>query len=159
MVDVASNTHVGNRLEPSMIAILVLAAQSMIVVPDAVRKDLDATCAGWQLAAVLPEIADEIKTRTPTWPPNLLPGDFNGDREVDVAVLMECKGTVQLIAFVARDGGFAKTILEPAAPHDARQFLHLIRKEYGHDAIGVEYEGVGGHAWIFSDGKWRSVAR
>ena len=53
-------------------------------------------------------ITDEIKARTPAWPPNLLPGDFNGDREVDVAVLMECKGTVQLIAFVARDAGFSR---------------------------------------------------
>jgi hypothetical protein len=33
----------------------------------------------------------------------------------------------------------------------------LIRKEYEHDAIGVEYEAIGGHAWVFRDRKWRSL--
>lgn len=137
---------------------LVLAMQ-VIAAPDAVRKELDAICAGWRLAPVMPEIAEEIQTRTPAWPPNLLPGDFNGDGEVDVAVLLECKGSVQLVAFVSRERGFSKEVLESPEPVDPRQFLHLIRREYGHDAIGVEYDAVGGHAWVFRDGKWRSVPR
>lgn len=142
-----------------MIASLVLAMQALIAVPDAVRQQLDTVCAGWQLAPVLPEIAEEIQTRTPTWPPNLLPGDFNGDREVDVAVLLECKGSVQLAAFVSRGSGFSMEVLEKPQPHDLRQFLYLIRKEYGRDAIGVEYEAIGGHAWVLRDGKWQSVLR
>jgi hypothetical protein len=141
-----------------MLGAVVLAMQ-MIAVPDAVRKELDTICAGWRLAPVLPEIADEIKTRTPAWPPNLLPGDFNGDGAIDVAVLLECRGSVQLVAFLSREGGFSKETLEKPEPHDPRQFLHLIRKEYGHDAIGVEYEAVGGHAWVLRDGKWRSIAQ
>ena len=131
----------------------------MIAVPDVVRKELDTICAGWRLAPVMAEIAEEIKSRTPAWPPNLLPGDFNGDGEIDVAVLLECKGSVQLVAFVSRGRRFSKEVLEPPEPVDPRQFLHLIRKEYGHDAIGVEYDAVGGHAWVFRDGKWRSVPR
>ena len=142
-----------------MVVALVLAMQSMIAVPDAVRQELDTICAGWQLAPVLPEIAEEIKTRTPAWPPNLLPGDFNGDGQVDVAVLLECKGNVQLAAFLSSGSGLSREILEKSQPLDPRQFLHLIRKEYGHDAIGVEYEAVGGHAWVFGDRKWRSVPR
>jgi hypothetical protein len=142
-----------------MIFALVLAMQSMIAVPDAVRNELDTICAGWQLASVLPEIAEEIKTRTPTWPPNLLPGDFNGDGQVDAAVLLECKGSVQLAAFLSSGSGFSKEILEKPQPHDPRQFLHLISREYGHDAIGVEYEAIGGHAWVFRDRNWRSVPR
>ena len=50
-------------------------------------------------------------------------------------------------------------VLEPSQPSDPRQFLHLIRGEYEHDAIGVEYEAVGGHAWVFRDGRWQSVVR
>lgn len=142
-----------------MIAVVVLVLQAMIAVPDAVRTELDTMCAGWQLAPVLPEIAEEIKTRTPTWPPNLLPGDFNGDGEIDVAVLQECKGSVQLVAFLSRGTGFSKDVLEKPEPLDPRQFLHLIRKEYGHDAIGVEYDAIGGHAWVFREGKWRSLPR
>lgn len=141
-----------------MIAI-ALVLQATITVPDAVRKELDTLCAGWQLASVMPEVADEIKTRTPTWPPNLLPGDFNGDNAIDVAVLQDCRGAVQLVVFLSRDGGFSKEVLEKPEPHDPRQFLHLIRKEYGHDAIGVEFEGVGGHAWVFRDGTWRSIVQ
>ena len=116
-------------------------------------------CAGWRLAPVMPEIAEEIKTRTPTWPPNLLPGDFNGDGAIDVAVLQECQGRVQLVAFLSRDRAFSKEILEKPEPLDPRQFLLLIRKEFGHDAIGVEYEAIGGHVWVFRDGKWRSMPR
>ena len=142
-----------------MIAALVLAMQSLIAVPDAVRQQLDTICAGWQLAPVLPEIAEEIKTRTPTWPPNLLPGDFNSDRAVDVAVLLECKGSVQLAAFLSSGSGFSMEVLEKPEPHDPRQFLHLIRKEYGDDAIGVEYEAIGGHAWVFHNNRWESLLR
>ena len=142
-----------------MTAAVLLWVQVMIAVPDAVRKELDTMCAGWRLAPVMPEIAEEIKTRTPTWPPNLLPGDFNGDGAIDVALLQECRGTVQLIAFLSHDRGFSKEVLEKPEPLDPRQFLHLIRKEYGDDAIGVEYEAIGGHAWVFRDGKWRSMPR
>ena len=99
-----------------MIAVLALAMQSTIAVPDAVRKELDTICTGWQLASVLPEITEEIKTRTPTWPPNLFPGDFNGDGEVDVAVLLECKGSVQLAAFLLSGPGFSKEILKSRNP-------------------------------------------
>jgi hypothetical protein len=138
---------------------LFLAAQTLISVPDPVRKELDSVCTGWQLAPVIPEIAEEIKTRTPTWPPNLLPGDFNGDGQTDVAALIECSGSAQLVAFLSNGSGFSKQVLEKPQPYDPREFLHLIRKEYGHDAIGVEYEAVGGHAWVFRDGRWQSVVR
>jgi hypothetical protein len=136
-----------------------LLALQMIAVPDAVRKDLDGLCQSWRLAPVIPEIAAEIRTRTPSWPPNLLPGDFNGDKEIDVAVLIECDGSSQLVAFLGGRAGFVRSILEKPAPYDARQFLHLIRGEYEHDAIGVEYEAVGGHAWVYRANRWQSVLR
>ena len=138
---------------------LFLAAQTMISAPESVRKELDSACAGWQLAPVTPEIAAEIKTRTPSWPPNLLPGDFDGDGQTDVAVLIECNGSAQLVAFLSNASGFSKQVLEKPQPYDPREFLHLIRKEYEHDAVGVEYEAIGGHAWLFRDGRWQSVAR
>lgn len=144
-----------------LILALIFVFQAQIAPPDGVRKELDAICQGWQLAPVIPEVAAEIGTRTPTWPPNLLPGDFNGDGQVDVAVLIECKGTSQLIAFTsnAEGSGFSKEILEKPQPYDARQFLHLIRQEYEHDAIGVEFEAIGGHAWVFTGNRWQSVLR
>ena len=142
-----------------MIAALLLAAQTMIALPEPVRRDLDATCAGWRLAPTLPEIEAEIHTRTPSWPVNMIPGDFNADRRSDAAVLVECRGTVQLIAFLSSGSGFSKHVLEPPLLFDPRQFIHLIRGEYERDAIGVEYEAIGGHAWVFRDGRWQSVVR
>ena len=139
--------------------LVALTAQTLISVPDAVRQDLDTTCAGWRIAPVIPEVAAEIRTRTPSWPANLLPGDFNGDGRSDVAALVECKGTVQLLAFLATAQGFSKQVLEKPQPIDPRQFLHLIRQEYEHDAIGVEYEAIGGHAWVFRDTRWQMVRR
>lgn len=141
-----------------MMAVLLIL-QAVIAPPAAVRAELDALCAGWQLAPVIPEVAGEIRTRTPAWPPNMIPGDFNGDKEVDVAVLAECKGTVQLVAFLGGPSGFVKHVLEPTQPYDAREFLHLIRQEYEFDAIGVEYEAIGGHAWIWRAGRWQKVER
>ena len=142
-----------------IIGLLLVAAQTLIAPPAAVRADLDSACAGWRLAPVIPEIAAEIRTRTPTWPPNLLPGDFNGDGQSDAALLIECKGTVQLLAFLSTGSGFSKSVLEAPQPLDTRQFLHLIRGEYGDDAIGVEFEAIGGHAWVFRNGRWQSIAR
>lgn len=138
---------------------LFLVAQTLITLPDTVRAELEKGCAGWQLAPVLPEIDKEIQTRTPSWPANLIPGDFNADRQTDVAVLVECKGSVELVAFLSSGPGFSKHVLEPSQPFDPRQFLHLIRGEYERDAIGVEYEAIGGHAWVFRDGRWQSVVR
>jgi hypothetical protein len=89
-----------------VILAVILAIQAQIAPPEAVARELDSVCAGWQLAPVIPEIAAEINTRTPTWPPNLLPGDFNGDGQVDVAVLVECKGSSQLLVFLSTGEGF-----------------------------------------------------
>jgi hypothetical protein len=138
---------------------LLLAMQVMVSIPEEIRRDLDAACTGWRLAPVTPEVEAEIHTRTPSWPANLIPGDFNGDGETDAAALVDCKGGVQLVAFLATSAGFSKQVLEKPQPLDPRQFLHLIRREYEHDAIGVEYEAVGGHAWIFRDNRWQSVPR
>jgi hypothetical protein len=142
-----------------MIAALVVLVQAAIGPPAEVSAALDKVCPGWRLAAVLPEIEQEIHSRTPSWPANLIPGDFNADRSTDVAVLIDCGGLVQLIAFLSGESGFSMHVLEKPQPLDRRQFLHLVRQEYGRDAIGVEYEAIGGHAWIFRDGRWQSVTR
>jgi hypothetical protein len=143
-----------------MLPLVIALFGAQIAPPGAVRKQLDAICTGWRLAPVIPEIAEEIKTRTPAWPPNLLPGVFNGDGQVDVAALIECEGSSQLVAFLSKgNDGFSSEILEKPQPYDARQFLHLIRQEYEHDAIGVEFEAIGGHAWVFRNGRWQSMLR
>ena len=137
---------------------LLVVAQS-IALPDAIASELKAGCAEWRLAPVLPEIAAEIRTRTPSWPANMIPGDFNADQQTDVAVLVDCKGMAQVVAFLSSGSGFSKHVLEKPQPADARQFLHLIRGEYERDAIGVEFEAIGGHAWVFRDGRWQSIVR
>jgi len=142
-----------------VILAVFLATQAQIAPPGPVRSALDAMCAEWRLAPVTPEIDAEIHTRTPSWPANLIPGDFNGDGQTDAAALVECKGTVQLVAFLATPSGFSHEVLETPQPLDPRQFIHLIRQEYEHDAIGVEYEAIGGHAWIYRDGKWQRISR
>lgn len=139
--------------------ILALVVQSLIAVPDPVRTTLDAACPSWRLAPVMPEVSDEIRNRTPSWPPNLIPGDFDGNGQVDVAVLVECGGRVELLAFLRSGSGFDKHVIEPSQPVDPRQFLHPIQKEYERDAIGVEYIAIGGHAWIFQNRIWRSMPR
>lgn len=146
-----------------MILALLVASQTVAVVPDAVRRDLDASCAGWALAAVQPEVAEEIRGRTPEWPPNFISGDFDQNGRADVALLAECKGTVQLLAFLSGPSGYTKHIVERPQPLDPREFLHLIYKDsgggYERDAIGVEYHSIGGKAWILRDNRWQTLAR
>lgn len=141
---------------------LALAAQD-IALPVEIRRQVDAVHAGWTLATVMPEVESEIRERTPSWPPNLIVGDFDGNRQTDVAVLVEYPEpkfpggrAVQLFAFLGNGTSFAKFVLEPPAPVDSRQFLHLVREPGTSDAIGVEYEAIGGHAWRFRNGKWQS---
>lgn len=142
-----------------VISFTIVAFQAVIGPPDAVRAELNGWCAGWRLAAVMPEVAEEIRARTPSWPPNLIPGDFNADGRTDLAMLVDCKGQVQLFAFVVASQGFTTYTLDQPQPLDPRQFLHLIRKDYGSDAIGVEFEAIGGRAWVWRDGRWQSVGR
>ena len=141
---------------------LALAAQD-IALPDAVRRQIDTAHATWQLAAVTPEVGSEIRERTPRWPPNLILGDFDGNKQTDVAVLVEYPEpalpggrAVQLFAFLGNGTAFMTFVLEPTAPLDPRQFLHLIRDPGNGDAIGVEYEAIGGHQWSYRNGKWQS---
>ena len=64
---------------------------------------------------------------------------------------------MQLVAFLVERLRLLETRARAAAAATIRaQFLHLIRGEYEHDAIGVEYEAIGGHAWVFRDGRWQS---
>ncbi|OFW43730.1 MAG: hypothetical protein A3J29_09715 [Acidobacteria bacterium RIFCSPLOWO2_12_FULL_67_14b] len=150
-----------------MIALLALAAWAAstqdVTLPAAVRQQIDALHREWRLARVLPEVELEIRGRTPTWPPNLILGDFDGNHETDVAVLVEYPdaavrggSAVRLLAFLGNGQVFTMFVLEQAAPHDARQFLHLIREARSGDAIGVEFEAIGGHAWTYRRGQWQS---
>ena len=141
---------------------LTLAAQD-IALPEGVRRQIGAAHAGWKLAAVTPEVGSEIRERTPRWAPNMILGDFDGNKQTDVAVLVEYPEpalpggrAVQLFAFLGNGAAFTTFVLEPTAPLDPRQFLHLIREPGSGDAIGVEYEAIGGHAWSYRDGKWQS---
>lgn len=141
---------------------LTLAAQD-VALPDAVRRQIGAAHPGWKLAAVMPEVEREIRERTPAWPPNMILGDFDGNKQTDIAVLVEYPDTaviggraVQLLAFLNTGKAFTMFVLEKAAPHDLRQFLHVIRDAREGDAIGVEYEAIGGHAWSYRNGKWQS---
>lgn len=146
-----------------MILALVVAWQAAAVVPEAIGRDLDASCPGWTLAAVIPEVAAEIRARTPEWPANFISGDFDQNGRADVALLSDCKGKVQLLAFLAGPSGYAKHVVEDAQPLDPREFLHLIDSNssggYERDAIGVEYHLIGGKAWIFRGDRWLSSAR
>lgn len=146
-----------------MILALLVAWQAAAVVPEAIGRDLDASCAGWTLAAVIPEVAAEIRGRTPEWPANFIGGDFDQNGRADVALLSECNGRVQLLAFLAGPSGYTKHVVEDAQPPDPREFLHLIDRNstggYERDAIGVEYHLIGGKAWIFRGDRWQSSAR
>lgn len=158
------------QIKPSSVLALLLtlgvpmrASAQQVALPDAVRAHIDAAHPGWKLAGVVPEVDGEIRQRTPSWPPNLIFGDFDGNRETDFAVLVEYPDAaisggraVQLLAFLGNGKAFGAFVLEKAASHDPRQFLHLMRNPPGDDAIGVEYEAIGGHAWTYRNGRWHS---
>jgi hypothetical protein len=153
-----------NPVTIKLILPLMLAAWTFqdVALPGHIRAQIDALHKDWRLARVLPEVEAEIRTRTPSWPPNLILGDFDGNKQTDAAVLVEYADAavgggraVQLLAFLGDGEAFTMFVLEKPAPHDSRQFLHLVR-ENGGDAIGVEFEAIGGHEWSYRRGEWRS---
>lgn len=141
--------------------------QALLALPGPAGDDLATLCPGWRLAPVTPEVGAEIAARTPDWPANLIRGDFDGNARADFAVLAACpregRTTVQLVVFLSEGEAFRRAVIEPPAPPDARQFLHLIPAGasggYQRDAIGVEYDAIGGHAWVLRNGKWQSIPR
>ena len=145
--------------------------------PRPIKVLLDRKFPGWQFPAVSEDDCHDVKT----WGgkdafAQLIQGDFDGDGQLDYAVLIEeesgtddrglvSRPAVYIVAFLAKRNEYKMRIVT----HEGGGSLQLMRKgdgdydyesqrefTYSHDTIfsGV---GMGGSSYLYENGKFRAI--
>jgi hypothetical protein len=148
--------------------------------PEAVISILDKRFPGWRFSEVSNDVRQLFRERFPDSQPNLIKGDFDGNGQMDYAVLIEHstldKGgadsghVVEKLAFLKRGTGYKLFILEENSSADLELYLNFARKgkesrvfttqrkfRYPNDSIGVSYFEKAGGTYIYRKGKFRYV--
>jgi hypothetical protein len=153
------------------------AVAQQLDLPASVRGALGVRYQGWQLSSLYPDVAESLRARTAGGPLNLVRGDFDGNGEDDIAILVEYRrpqssgdALVDVVAFLAKESHHEMLVIEGPDPHIGKQYIRAIPRGsrgydlntntdfvYERDAIGVEFEGTGGHTWIYRNGRFVSV--
>ena len=116
---------------------------------------------GWKIAKISADIVDWHKKSKQPFEPNLIKGDWNGDKQMDYAVLIQ-KGKVrQTIAFIKKSGQFVPYKL------DGEDYIGLMKRGekdydyetekdfvYKNDAIFVGIFEKSGVSYIWRKGKF-----
>ena len=148
--------------------------------PGAVKSALNKKFPGWRFSEVSGEVQQFLRERHPGARPNLIEGDFDGNRQTDYAVLIEhgnfdrrgksFSRVVELLAFLRRGSGYKLFNLERTSPANPELYLTLARKgaegfdfhadrkfRYPNDSIGFDYFGKAGGTYIYRRGRFRYV--
>ena len=148
--------------------------------PGAVKFALDSRFPGWRFSEVSGDVQQFLRERHPGARPNLIKGDFDGDRRIDYALLIEHGNfdkrgvsfthVVERLAFLRRGSGYKLFILEKSTPASPELYLTLAEKgaqgynfhtdkrfRYPHDSISVGHFGKSGGTYIYRRGRFRYV--
>ena len=148
--------------------------------PEAINSTLSEKFPGWRLSKVSGAVQQFFGERFPGARPNLIKGDFDGDRHTDYAVLIEhgnfdkagvaFSHVAETLAFLKRGAGYRLYILQGSAPANLGLYLNLARKgeegrdfqtgrkfRYPNDSISVSYFEKAGGTYIFRKGRFRHV--
>jgi hypothetical protein len=148
--------------------------------PEAIRSILNKRFPGWSFSEVSSDVQLFFKERFPGSLPNLIKGDFDGNGQMDYAVLIEHSNfdksgadfdhVVEKLAFLRRGARYKLYVLEENAPANIELYLNLAKKgaesrvfttqrkfRYPNDSISVSYFEKAGGAYIYQKGKFRYV--
>jgi hypothetical protein len=167
------------RLAGSAVALaIVLGMTSAVGQPRElsarVRATITAKYPDWRISRLDPAVTQLVRTGQPEGPLNVVYGDFDGNGTGDIAVLIEYtepSGTRQAQVLALLNDGTRHSMFPLGADrHSSDQYLRLIRRGsrgydlntitdfvYERDAIGVEFEGKGGHAWLYRNGQFVAI--
>jgi hypothetical protein len=147
--------------------------------PTAVKASLDKNFPGWQFPFVSNDIRRFLKERVSTDArPEVITGDFDGDGQLDYAVLIEYGEVAKtqepprppghdfyLVALLNRPSGY-----EMSRIGEGVEYLSLMKKgdrdhnyeadryfHYAHDAIFAGHFEKGGTSYIYENGGFRAI--
>lgn len=164
----------GVRLTALLLTLLTTAswagAAPVERMPRPVKAKLDAAFPGWRMAPLSSKAARSFRSKHPSWPSNVLTGDFDGNKRTDYAALLEHKG--QMVVAALLDSGKAltvHTVMPPEQP-DPRLWLWLVNAgatrtdldtkkpvTFRQTSIGLNDGGSISRTFIFERGKFREI--
>ena len=162
---------------PTALLATALAAAQQLDIPRPVSSMLRAKYPGWQLSPLYPDVVEAVRAQQRRGPLNLIRGDFDGNGEIDLAMLIEYgrkrqteTGVVEVVVVLRKNSRHEMSVLEGPDAHIGKKYIRLIRRGspgydldtntnfvYKQDSIGVEFAGTGGHAWVYRNGKFVSI--
>ncbi len=146
----------------------------------AISSTLNKRFPGWRFSEVSVGVQQFFKERFPDARPNLIKGDFDGNGQMDYAMLIEHgnfdeseKGFTQVVeklAFLKKGAKYKLYILEEYAPAQPILYLNLAKKgevgkdfqnntkyRYPNDSITISYFEKAGGTYIYRKGRFRHV--
>lgn len=100
---------------------LFAAEPTPLILPDAIRNQLNAEYPGWKFSPVTPEVQKNFIKHVVNHPPSFLAADFDGNGEMDYAVqiLIDVPGKVEqiILAFVKGMNTYEESVLESRGPN------------------------------------------
>lgn len=163
-----------------MLLVFVPVIHAQVEIPKAVTDSLDKDYPGWRLSLVSEEVKTFFKERYPNDSPNIIAGDFDGNGDKDLAIILEHtnfnepgKSFTHISAFVVyfnRGGKYKKHVIGEGAPADDIVYLNLVKrgesireftsdKKYPakNDSISVSQFEKASSTLVFVKGKFKEV--
>ena len=133
--------------------------------PTPVRVMLDRRFKGWKFSDVSLEVKQFFKESMKGASPVVIRGDFDGNRRLDYAALVQRASRYYLVIFLRRSEGYRMYIVR----NPNGEYLCLARKgtqdynydeqreiTYANDAILTGIFEKGGSSYVFKNGRFRS---
>jgi len=148
--------------------------------PKAISSKLNKRFPGWRFSEVSGDVQQFFKERFPDARPNLIKGDFDGNGQMDYAMLIEHSNfdesgkafthVVERLAFLKKAAKYKLYILEEYSPADPIVYLNLAKKgkesrefqtqtkfRYPNDSISISFFEKAGGTYIYRKGRFRYV--
>jgi hypothetical protein len=148
--------------------------------PEAINSILNTKFPGWRFSEVSAEVQLLFRERFPGARPNLIRGDFDGNGQMDYAVLVEHTNfdrggkafthVVERLAFLKKGARYKVYNLGESGPANRELYLNLAKKgarardfhtqryfRYPNDSVSVSVFEKAGGAYIYRNGRFRYV--
>ena len=145
--------------------------------PQSIRSTLDSHFQGWRFSQSDDDVKSHFADRLPSAQPNLITGDFDGNRQVDFAMLVEHKNfnepgktfthLVETLVFLKKGVSYKLIRLQEPSPSSPEFYLTLARKgdegqnlhtekrfRYPNDSISTWFFEKAGGTYIWKKGRF-----
>ena len=140
--------------------------------PSTIVADLNQRLPGWSLTLVKPEAVTFLKKYRPGQLPNVITGDFDGNRTKDYAVFVSSATTDEdyIYAYLQSSEGTYEPVDVATFVRGGDRYLVLHKKGsqvfslhdtdliYDNDSIGCDAYEMSGTVFVFRKGKFESIS-